>query len=111
MMYYEVFKISADTLAPFVMELWTTCGRLNHRPLEWNKGKLVPLYKRGDPAIPSKHRPISLLSATRKIVEQAIVSAMNESFTSHRAQMGFQKHMGTAMAVAQMHRASNHRQK
>ena len=35
---------------------------------------------------------------------------MNESFTPHRAQMGFQKHMETEMALAQMRRASNQRQ-
>ena len=105
-----MFKISADTLARFLMALWTTCGRLNHRPLEWNKGKLEPLYKRGDPEIPRNHRPICLLSAARKIIERAVASAMNESFTPHRAQMGFQKHMGTEMALAQMHRASNQRQ-
>ena len=110
MIYYEMFKIGADTLAQFLMALWTTCCRLNHRPLEWNKGRLVPLYKKGDPAIPSNHRPICLLSATREIIERAIASAMNKSFTPHRAQMGFQKHMGTEMALAQMHRASNQRQ-
>ena len=106
----QMFKISTDTLAQFLMALWTTCGRLNHRPLEWNKGRLVPLYKRGDPAIPSNHCPICLLSATRKIIERAITSTMNESFTPHRSQMGFQKHMGTEMTLAQMHRASNQRQ-
>ena len=105
-----MFKNSADTLARFLMALWTTCGRLNHRPLERNKGRLVPLYMRGDPAIPSSHRPICLLSATRKIIERAIALAMNESITPHRAQMGFQKHMGTEMAPAQKHRASNQRQ-
>ena len=35
---------------------------------------------------------------------------MNESFTPHRAQMGFQKHVGTEMALAQIHRASNQKQ-
>ena len=35
---------------------------------------------------------------------------MNESFTPHQAQMGFQKHMGTEMALPQMHRESNQRQ-
>ena len=60
MMYYEMFKLSADTLAQFLMAFWTTCGRLNQRTLEWNKGRLVPLYKKGDPAIPSNHRPICL---------------------------------------------------
>ena len=65
MMYYEMLKISADTLAQFLLALWTTGGTLNHRPLEWNKFRLVPLYKRGDPEIPSNHRPIRLLSATR----------------------------------------------
>ena len=68
MIYYEMFKISADTLTQFLMTLWTTCGRLNHRPLEWNKGRLLPLYKRGDPAIPSNHRPICLLSATMNML-------------------------------------------
>ena len=57
MMYYEMFKISADALAQFLMAFWTTCGRLNPRPQEWNKGRLVPLYKRGDPAIPSNPSP------------------------------------------------------
>ena len=110
MMYFEMFEIGADALAQFLMVLWTTCGRLNHRPLEWNKGRLVSLYKREDPAIPSTHRPICLLSAKRKIIKRAIASAMNESFTPRRAQMAFQKHMGTEMALAQMHRVSNQRQ-
>ena len=30
MMYYEMFKISADTLAQFLMALWTSSGRLNY---------------------------------------------------------------------------------
>ena len=31
---------------------------------------------------------------------------MNDSFTPHQAQMGFENHMGTVMALAQMNKAA-----
>ena len=32
-----------------------TYDRQDHRPLEWDKGGIVTLYKIEDPAIPSNH--------------------------------------------------------
>ena len=110
MLCYEMFRINEETFCNFLMAFWTASGRLNHIPCEWNRGRLIPLFKKGDPSDPRNYRPICLLSVTRKIIERALALAMNDSFTPHQAQMGFQNHMGTDMAPAEMNRAARNGQ-
>ena len=81
-----------------------------HWPIDrWN-GTWVDLCHFRRTAIQGNHRPIWILSATRKTAERIIPSAMKESFQPHRAQMSFPNHRGTEMALAQMHRAANQTQ-
>ena len=110
MLYYETFRINEETFCNFLVALWTASGRLNHIPCEWNRGRLIPLFKKGDPSDPRNYRPICLLSVTRNIIERALALAMNDSFTPHQEQMGFQNHMGTGMALAQMNKAARNGQ-
>ena len=115
-LYYEMFRITEETFCNeetfciFLMALWTASGRLNHIPCEWNRGRLIPLFKKEDPSDRGNYRPICLLSVTRKIIERALALAMNDSFTPHQAQMGFQNDMGTDMALAQMNKAARNGQ-
>ena len=110
MLYCEMSRINEETICNFLMAVWTASGRLNHIPCEWNRGWLIPMFKKGDPSDPHNYRPICLLSVTRKIIERALALAMNHSFTPHQAQMGFQNHMGTDMALAHMNRAARNGQ-
>ncbi len=48
---------------------------------------------------PANHRPISLLSQVRKIVEKAMDMLIGEKYTSHDFQLGFQKGKSTQTAI------------
>ncbi len=48
---------------------------------------------------PSNHRPISLLSQVRKIVEKAIDMLIRKSHPFHELQLGFQKGKSTETAI------------
>ena len=64
-------------------------------PADWKTANIVPLFKKGDKALPQNYRPISLTSLTCKILEHVVFS----NFISHfeqfhildNAQHGFRK--------------------
>ena len=59
------------------------------------------IHKKGDPGIPSNHRPICLLSSLRKVIEQTLDKEMQAHYVPNVMQMGFQAKLGTEMAIAQ----------
>ena len=45
-------------------------------PLNWKKGNIVPIHKKGDKQILKKYRPVSLLSICGKIFERLIFNEL-----------------------------------
>lgn len=65
-------------------------SRLLIFPDEWKEGMIYPLFKRGDKRRPENYRPLCLLSHARKVIESAVLTKVNFSFTPTRAQFSFQ---------------------
>ncbi|KFV00654.1 RNA-directed DNA polymerase from mobile element jockey, partial [Tauraco erythrolophus] len=47
-------------------------------PLDWRLADVTPIYKKGRKEDPGNYRPVSLTSVTGKVMEQVILSAVNE---------------------------------
>jgi hypothetical protein len=65
--------------------------------------KVVPLYKNGQRNIPGSYRPISVLPAIRKILEQILYDQLYNYLTKFEhlsdSQFGFRKFHSTATAL------------
>ena len=55
------------------------CGSL---PLDWKRGSIVPIFKKGVKNDPGNYRPVSLTSIPCKILESIIRDALIEHLTS-----------------------------
>ncbi|KAG1060434.1 hypothetical protein G6F41_012863 [Rhizopus arrhizus] len=59
-------------LAPILLFLFQLCWTWSYTPADWRLAQVVPIYKKGDPTEPGNHRPISLTSVFRKLLERSI---------------------------------------
>ena len=64
---FFLFHISPPHIKHF---LFSACSYLIHNPIpnQWLRAKVIPLFKKGDPQIPSNYRPISLLTSIYKVL-------------------------------------------
>ena len=53
-------------------------------PLEWKKGDIFPIFKKGDKQIYKNYRPVSLLPIFRKILERLIFEEMFPFFIENK---------------------------
>ncbi len=79
----EMLKLDVELSTSMLFELWSACGRSGRLPRAWLKALLVPLHKKGPYDDPKNHRPISLLSHLRKIVEAAIDILLRRNYSNH----------------------------
>ena len=96
--YYEMLKAASKETSSCHTALWSACGGTAHTPMDWRTGLLVPIYKKGDPEIPSNYRPICLLSSLRKVIQRTLNKEMQAHYFPNVMQMGFQAKLGTEMA-------------
>ena len=99
--YYEMLMAAPPETSSCLTALWSACGRTAHMPIDWRTGLLVPIYKKGDPDIPSNYKPICLLSSLRKVIERTLDKAMQANFGPNVMQMGLQAKPGTEKAIDQ----------
>ena len=99
--YYEMLKAASKETTICLTALWPACGRTAHTQMDWGTGLLVPIFKMGDPEIPSNYMPICLLSSLRKVMERTLDKEVQAHYVPNAMQMGFQAKMGTKMAIAQ----------
>ena len=71
-------------------------------PEEWNKGMIIPIYKKGDVQSPSNYRPITLLSSIGKLFSKILSKRITEWAEDHalltEAQFGFRPTYSTTDA-------------
>ncbi len=87
----------AQLLHKIITEVWET----GKAPLEWKQALLVPLLKKGDPAVLNNYRGISLLSVPGKVYSLLIGKRLQEWAESSLLEMqcGFRKERGCNDAI------------
>ena len=73
-------------------------------PRTWKDAVVTPVYKKGDRSNPGNYRPISLLSATSKVLEKIVCEQLGEQVERHlpEKQSGFRKADGTVPQLTRL---------
>lgn len=88
-----------------LLTIWcATLGRTEIFPAQWTEGVICPQSKKGDPA---NDRPVCLLSHTRKRIDTAVLSILNDQFNPSDSQFGFQEEVAVTQALFQAENNAN----
>ena len=63
---------AAGQLAPHLCDLFNQSLNTSSVPSSWKISNVCPVFKPGDPSLPSNYRPVSLLSSIDKVLERVI---------------------------------------
>ncbi|KAG1604531.1 hypothetical protein G6F46_013767 [Rhizopus delemar] len=63
--------ISTD-LSHLLSWFFSLCCQWSYVPSLWRHAQVYPIFKKGDPSLPSNYRPISLTSVFRKLLELSL---------------------------------------
>ena len=99
-----LLKCCADIIAPSVAALFNASLSRGTVPSAFKLAHLSPLYKAGDPAVPTHFCPISLLpilsKLLEKLVQKELVSVMNITESLPSTQFAFRSGHSTEDALA-----------
>ncbi|XP_025833181.1 uncharacterized protein LOC112905276 [Agrilus planipennis] len=73
-----VLKNCAETLAPFLHTLFRQSLDKGTIPENWRRATITPIFKKGSRHLASNYRPISLTSATCKVLERLLAKEILE---------------------------------
>jgi len=95
----EVWKYAGKDLWEGLVKLMKQVWMEERIPEDWRKSVIVPIYKRGDPNVPSNYRGISLLCSAYKIYAELIRKKLEHQVESlgclPESQAGFRKGKST----------------
>lgn len=99
-----VFRTMADLLSVSLTYLFNRSLALSTFPTDWKLATITPIFKkRGDPSNPSNYRPISLLSALSRILEEHVATSLSNFLYSNKlitpVQFGFVRHKSTTLQL------------
>lgn len=66
-------------LIPSLTLLFKICWKWSYTPSAWRVAQVIPIYKKGDPSLPSNYRPISLTSVLRKVMEICLTDSIHSA--------------------------------
>ena len=66
----RMVKICSKSICTSLCKIFEKCLRSGTFPLEWKRGNVVPVFKKGDKQIYKNHRPVLLLAISGKILER-----------------------------------------
>ena len=78
----RILKLTALSLCGPLTEVFQKSLRCGILPLDWKKGMIVSVFKKGDRRQPENYRPISLTSIPCKILESIIRDGLMEHLES-----------------------------
>lgn len=83
------------------MALWKAVGRLAHMPPLLTSSLLSPMYKpKGDPTLPTNHRPVSLTTAYRRMIAKDLNIELQRAYAPAHCQWCFRRGSNTECAIA-----------
>lgn len=90
-------------------EILDICNKIyetNEAPWQMTTNKIIPIYKKGDPAEPSNYRGISLLSTITKIYNKLLLDRIYDKVNEKLAQSqrGFRRNSSTIQAINTLRR-------
>ena len=79
----KVLKLSSETLAPSITELYNNCIEQSTWPTKWKKGEWIPVFKRDNRQERTNYRPITVLPVIGKVFESLLSKQMTESYNPY----------------------------
>lgn len=99
----SLYKNCSNLIASPLAYLLNQSVRIGHFPNCFKKATVCPIYKSGDPNIPTNYRPISLLHPLSKIFEKIVYSQLINYMVENNIlspfQFGFRENHSTTDAV------------
>ena len=80
----RMIKICGKSICIPLRKIFEECLRTGTFILEWKKGNVVPIFKKGDKQIYKNYRPVSILPIFEKILERLIFEEMFPFFTESK---------------------------
>ena len=72
----RMIKICGKSICKPLRKIFEECLRTGTFPLEWKRGNVAPIFKKGDKQIYKNYQPVSLLPIFGKILERLIFEEM-----------------------------------
>ena len=99
----KVVKLCYDVIGPLLQHIINSCLSRNDFPRSWKHSLVRPIFKSGDPTMPSNYRPISLLPVIAKITERIVQRQLYHYLSSNcllsDSQHGFRPNHSTTSAL------------
>ena len=81
----EMLKIDCHILRERILELFNDVISTQALPADWRKSRLVVLFKKGDPKLPSNYRPIAILPLLYKLFSRMLCARLEEKIISQQS--------------------------
>ena len=81
---HRMLKGTATSISKPLLILFKKSLNAGIYPSSWKQARVMPIFKKGDPNLPSNYRPISLLSTVGKLFERIIHKHMYNFFLDNK---------------------------
>ena len=100
----RLLKLASAELAPYVNRIFELSLESGKLPRTWKDAIVTPVFKKGSRSDPGNYRPISLLSATSKILEKIVCEQIRKQVELYLPdkQSGFRKADGTVPQLTRL---------
>ena len=99
-------KLSAPILIPALEKIFNLALKTGVYPDNLKIAKVIPIFKKGDPASVNNYRPISILSTINKIFEKILYARLMKYIDNfqllYKYQFGFRKNHSTEHALIEI---------
>ena len=97
----ETLKAGGPAMAQILLKIINTAFTQGKTPVEWSKGLITPVHKKGDKLDPANYRAITLLSVPAKVFCRMVLSRIQGTIEEHLSeeQCGFRSSRGTTDAI------------